>query len=190
MKIRKDFFATRDIDWFCLVNGVPLHAASAGGVILPDLVNDTQKLRDSQYIAYNLPDTYENVFINSNLIRRKLLAGDELKNHNEEDNTYVEYDGPIFEELSMEDRIAIYASSFVSMSKKGFFSFDRSDLNDPESTTYDLISFPVKENFKIENLVLPTTQLNVDLFGDFNTPEMLIKNISLFEGIDLIKLIH
>lgn len=37
---------TRDIDWFCAINGVYVHVASAGGDI-PNFINDYGVLRPS-----------------------------------------------------------------------------------------------------------------------------------------------
>ena len=42
-----------DVDWFCLVNGVPTHIASMGGEI-PSLFRDREKLRRQQDMVANL----------------------------------------------------------------------------------------------------------------------------------------
>ena len=39
MKLKENFIQTRDIDWFMKINGIYIHAASAGGE-LPNFVND------------------------------------------------------------------------------------------------------------------------------------------------------
>lgn len=47
MKFDEAYLYSRDIDWFCIIGGVFCHVASAGG-LLPDVVNDREKLRDIQ----------------------------------------------------------------------------------------------------------------------------------------------
>lgn len=47
MKYDEAYIHSKDIDWFCIIGGVFCHIASAGG-LLPDIVNDREKLRDLQ----------------------------------------------------------------------------------------------------------------------------------------------
>lgn len=47
MKYDEAYLYSRDIDWFCIIGGIFCHVASAGG-LLPDVVNDRDKLRDMQ----------------------------------------------------------------------------------------------------------------------------------------------
>ena len=170
MKIRCDFLATRDIDWFCLVSGIPIQVASAGGIFLPDFVNDRQKMIESQMIVSQLPFLYseEAIYVNEELIKRKLR---------EDDNS-------IYKELniSMEDRIRYYMHSFIPYARKGFFCFDRSLPQDPESTLYDLIAFPYSNGFRRDNFEHPSTRN--ELFMNISSSEWIIKNIERFEGLD------
>ena len=48
---------TRDIDWFCIINGRCAHIASAGG-LLPDRINDRDSLREIQHLV----STSENIY--------------------------------------------------------------------------------------------------------------------------------
>lgn len=187
MKIRRDFLTTRDIDWFCIVSGIPIHAASAGCEILPDLVNDREKLIRSQHIAANLPNKYNNIFVNLNLVKKKLEK--EISNDFEEEGIedLIDVNTPLLEEWTMEERIEFYKSSFVSYAQKGFFSFDRSEPENPESPFYDLIAFPVTDSFNLCQLSLPSTQNN--FFSNFSSTEEIIQNLSRFERLDLNKLL-
>ena len=170
MKIRRDFLATRDIDWFCLVSGIPIQVASAGGTILPDFVNDRQKMIESQIIVSQLPYLFSeaDIFVNEDLIKRKLR----------EDNDFI------YEELniSIEDRFRYYIHSFVPYARKGFFCFDRSKPEEPESTLYDLIAFPRTNEFRRNNIHLPSTRN--EFFMGISSLEWIIENIIRFESVD------
>lgn len=47
MKYDDAYIYSKDIDWFCIIGDVFCHVASAGGMI-PDVINDREKLRDLQ----------------------------------------------------------------------------------------------------------------------------------------------
>lgn len=47
MKYEEAYIYSKDIDWFCIIGDVFCHVASAGGMI-PDVINDREKLRGLQ----------------------------------------------------------------------------------------------------------------------------------------------
>ena len=51
MKYSDDYMYAKDIDWFCVINDNYIHAASAGG-ILPEPINDREKLRKLKKQSY------------------------------------------------------------------------------------------------------------------------------------------
>lgn len=57
MKYTEEYLRSRDIDWFCVINGIYVHIASAGG-LLPVKINDREILRNNQRIVYGLDDIF------------------------------------------------------------------------------------------------------------------------------------
>lgn len=115
---------TRDIDWFGVVNGHHIHVASCGGQ-LPLEVNDQSYLRDLQYEVAMLENiqnddgSYIEVSHNDQYLQQRF-------------STY---------ENSIEAKEQ-YKKSFDSFARKGFWSFDKENINNPEDSHYRLISWP------------------------------------------------
>lgn len=130
---------TRDIDWFCVINGVYVHTASAGGGI-PNFINDYGVLRPSQRAAEALEDinTDEEVHINEAFLREK--------------------------DVNLQQ----YLPSFVRMAKKGFYSFDRTNVDNPEDDHYHLVAWPTHPVNNVENM----PEINSDRLN-FDNPEMM-----------------
>lgn len=139
----------RDIDWFCRVNGVYVHVASAGGSI-PNMINDYDVLRPSQ---------------------RTVAGLDDINNDGE-----VYINEAFLNELGVNNKY--YRQSFVNMAKKGFFSFDRTNIGNPTDDHYHLVAWP---NHLVEDVAhIP----EVVLRGlDFEDPTHL-NNILLVEMIE------
>lgn len=98
---------TKDIDWFCAINGVYVHIASAGGHI-PNGINNRRVLRLIQRAVDALADinTVDEVHINEKALNRI--------------NMNREY----------------YLPSFIRMARKGFYSFDRTNIGNIEDNHY------------------------------------------------------
>lgn len=119
---------TRDIDWFCIVNGVYVHLASAGG-ILPLSFRDREALRTLQHNVAVAPYlfTEEEVVDNKEFLDQRFA------------------DNPKGRES--------YVVTFRDMARKGFVSMDRTNLLDPYDNHYHIVSRPRLWNEKrIENL--------------------------------------
>lgn len=99
--------ATHDIDWFCRIGNQFVHCASNGGR-LPEKVNDREMNGRNQEIVAGLKDVVssDQVIINRGYVYERLG-----KNESPE-------------------AFGRYVSSFVSMAKKGFLSFDRVEGED------------------------------------------------------------
>ncbi|MEE1407245.1 MAG: hypothetical protein U0K42_08240 [Bacteroidales bacterium] len=140
---------TRDIDWFCAINGVYVHVASAGGDI-PRIINDRNVLRPCQRAVEALEDinTDEEVHINDAFLRR------------------------------MNVNLESYLPSFVRMAKKGFYSFYRTNINDPDDDHYHLVAWPTHPVANVENIPV----INSDRL-DFDNPD-LMNDIPLKEIIE------
>ena len=119
MKYPDSYLLSHDIDWFCMFKGLPIHVASAGGII-PDEINDIDQLRRIQYQVEMLPFIFgedEIVFNNDGISR---VLGNGL-------------------ESGWED----YIRSFAIMARKGFFSFDRINYNNPfDEEQFLLVCYP------------------------------------------------
>ena len=118
MKLSQQYINSHDIDWFATLDGRNIHVASAGAQI-PDIVNDRKELRRIQDIVRNLPEHCE-IEINYSAIRKL-------------------YD---FNIEQMDD----YVSSFATMARKGFHSYDKVDINNLSDERYYLIAYPKESN--------------------------------------------
>lgn len=147
MKLSKSYIQSRDIDWFGNIDGIYVHAASAGGE-LPDIVNDRKMLREVQLAVYELKDIYEEnqIVFNEDVIRKRLRDNIErLAEHNIENIEYNE-----------EDSYKDYISTFAAMARKGFISFDRVNAFDITDNRYNWVARPCDfPNSRKPALVLP-----------------------------------
>ena len=108
---------TRDIDWFCIVNGIYVHLASAGG-ILPMSFRDRDTLRTLQHNVAMAPYLFE---------EEDVVENEEFLNQRFADN-------PKGRES--------YVVSFREMARKGFVSMDRTNLTDPYDNRYHIVCMP------------------------------------------------
>ena len=72
MKYDEAYIQSKDIDWFCVIGDVYCHIASAGGV-LPDQINDREKLRDIQKKVFDASDisTENDIVINNEFLLQR-----------------------------------------------------------------------------------------------------------------------
>ena len=105
---------TRDIDWFILDNEKHVHVASAGGT-LPNIIIERDTLNEANIrIAYDLPEIFD-IEINPNLM----------------------------EFLDINDNsLPDYLTSFISMAKKGFYSYDKTFISNRNDNKYHLVAKP------------------------------------------------
>lgn len=123
--------------------------ASAGGNI-PNFINNYSVLRPSQRAAEALVDinTDDEIHINEAFLR------------------------------GMNVNLEHYLPSFVRMAKKGFYSFDRTNVDNPEDDHYHLVAWPTHSVSNVENIPVVNT---VGL--DFDNPEIM-NDIPLTEIIE------
>ena len=127
-----DYMLTHDIDWFCIVNGIFVHLASAGG-ILPPSFRDRDALRQLQHNVAVAPYLFE---------EEDVVDNEEFLNQRFADNP--------------KGRTS-YVVSFRDMARKGFVSMDRTFLTNPGDTHYHIVCWPRGWNeLRIENLEIPT----------------------------------
>lgn len=120
MKYTEDYLRSRDIDWFCVIDGIYVHIASAGG-LLPEGINDRERLCGNQRIVYGLADifTEEEIEVNRTFLSARF-------GNQDGGNQATEY----------------YLESFLSMARKGFVSLDRTNLADLDDNTYHVVCKP------------------------------------------------
>ena len=125
MKYTDDYIFNHDIDWFCIVNGDYIHVASAGGYI-PDFINDKETLRDIQHQVEMLPFIYREDEI---VYNEQVLINVINPNENEARNHYIE--------------------SFTIMARKGFVSYDKTNINNLSDSSYHLVCRPRSNGSKL-----------------------------------------
>lgn len=111
------YIHSKDIDWFCIIGDVFCHVASAGGLI-PNIINDREKLRSLQKRVFDSDFIFDEEEI--------VVNEDFLDQHFGDDK---------------EARKA-YMLSFMSMARKGFVSFDRTNVMDLNDQTYHIVCYP------------------------------------------------
>lgn len=118
MRYPDTYLMNHDIDWFCVVNGICIHVASAGGMI-PNQVNDDETLRGIQHQVALLEDLYSDDEI---VYNEGAIAG-------------------VLGESGAKAR-AQYVESFAAMARKGFASFDRTNIEYLNDNRYHLVCWP------------------------------------------------
>ncbi len=157
MKYNTNYMLTHDIDWFCIINGLYVHVASAGGII-PEAMRDRDELRLLQYNVCNAPDIFreEDIVYNKSFLNSHFPEGE-----------------------ARED----YVRSFRDMARKGFVSMDRTDWINPESDVYHVVCCPNRslETAKPEGFEIKES-CKIQIEGlELNTETKGIKLLVLFK---------
>lgn len=169
----------RDIDWFCIINNIPVHIATAGG-ILPNIMKTKNNYKNNisnGKIINSIKQSEIPPTLNPKL--KEILFGNKTDNTNDYILSVLEIfnlnidDSNRLVDMYIEE---IYAKSFIEFAQKGFCSFDKTNINDPYDGMYHLVAKP---NITVE---LNNFKLNL--------PEIYIDNFCLcddsFNLIDLI----
>lgn len=149
MKYDVQYMLSKDIDWFCMINGYYVHIASAGAV-LPDIINNREELREIQKAVYRLPDIYRD---------------DELTNN---ERAIADLQGYMNNPHFRED----YLRSFKAMARKGFISLDRTELEDPNNPYYHVVCMPPRPLKGIES-----KELN-NIIHQFNSDKVVVDQLN------------
>jgi|GEM_PF-1552437 len=124
---------TSDVDWFgCDIAGNLFHVASGGGKVPKSISEDRTRSLDVNRFVTELKMNQGPVFVNS-MVR------------------------PITE-ISNDSDFSNYVKTFENMSRKGFYSFDKTKLGDFSDENYHLVTKP---GFPIDLDMLPTALQNV-----------------------------
>lgn len=131
----------KDIDWFVQIDHYYIHAASAGGIV-PAVIRENVK--SNEVIAQavrEMPFQFEEEDIIINPYLHQILHLDEqqvlfvlsacnISKENDPIDTYIR---------------AIYGYSFIKFARKGFVSFDKTDINDFDDPCYHWVARPSRE---------------------------------------------
>ena len=147
---RLNYQYNHDIDWFCRINGLPVHLASNGGV-LPGRSYTIKNLVALQHKVANMKQTFR-CAVNSDYLLEYLKQGKyyaELENISEAGvRSLLPESFEIANEVAkLSSTLLIYGWSFIEMAKRGFFSFDRRE----EDGLYHLVAWPAdfdKQSFE------------------------------------------
>lgn len=168
---------THDIDWFCIINGKPIHVASNGGE-LPLCFNKQMIFTQRQYVL-DLPDiegnevsVIESKYLNDT-ISEKYQYWSRIRENEEVAQDFM----AIFGEFNSRK---LYLRSFIQMAKKGFYSFDRIDNHEGDSGFYQMLlrpSFQFRPNDRIP-FFIPDVSVREDLFLNIENPLHLVNLIN------------
>lgn len=178
--ITEKFQKLNDIDWFCILDGTPIHVASAGD-LLPDMYADYKSVAFMKSILKSI--------LTLPLVFCYKLNDNYLDNHvlNEGYEYLGEHDNPIGQDMD-DDWLNImthneplpkklYSTSFVEMARRGFYSFDKTENKEGE---YHLVAYPLNGTIDVQSIDVPYVE-NANL--DFTNPYSLV-NIRLVELIN------
>ncbi len=145
------YLLSHDIDWFALVDGIPVHVASNGG-LLPHDSYKISELTRIQHVVHGLESRY-----------RVGMNVEYLEDYLRETESYPDIDDLTPEEFQLmlperyeADRnlsraLQAYTWSFSEMAAKGFWSFDRIGDEQRDFAQYHLVAWPSDER----NPILP-----------------------------------
>ena len=148
MKYDEAYIHSKDIDWFCIIGDVFCHVASAGGMI-PDVINDREKLRSLQKRVFdsNFIFDEEDIVVNEPFLNQHFGNDEEAR--------------------------AVYLHSFMSMARKGFVSFDSTNVMDLNDQTYHIVCYP-KNPIRLQGFH--------DIYKvEGNVPQKELSNIQLLD---------
>lgn len=175
--ITEEFQKLNDIDWFCILDGIPIHVASAGDLLPVMYANykSVASMKSMLKSILTLPLAFD-YKLNDNYLDNHVL--------NEGYEYLDEQDNPVGQDMD-DDWLSImthneplpkklYSTSFVEMARRGFYSFDKTEGKEGE---YHLVAYPEKGIIDLQLIDVPYIK-NANL--DFTTPDTLV-NIRLVE---------
>lgn len=194
-------YKSTDIDWFCFINGCPIHVASNGGALPRNLYTSNGFIK-----AFNAVQKLEaecKWTINHKFVESKRSAYDYIQSFDENEQKKIlltDFINPDdYKNLSPTD--IAYSWSFIEMAKRGFFSFDR-----VEGNRYRLVAFPEDYFSDLKNLkqisfpIDPIVLLNYHYWFDEKMLKVMSMTRHLFcrqkfsfgldEDVDLIDIIN
>ena len=123
-RLKEEYIRTRDIDWFVRSGEYNIHATSCRGD-LPDIVNDREYIMFNYKDVDDLPTIYqlEEIAINIDFIKRKIFKN--------------------LQDKELYTAIKNYLPWFVNIARKGFVTFDKTNIEDFKDNEYHIVAFPI-----------------------------------------------
>lgn len=154
-----------DINWYFVDPFKRLCVVASGGGLLPFFLLEQNNQNDEFHnIVFDLPERF-NSGRNENVIASVVGLTD--------------------------DNLQQYFRDFDSLAKKGFFVYDKINLNNPEDSEYLLVTYPIYDTRKDPFPINPT---NLDLIPRIKSTLISRTNDSFsetnFEPINLVTLIN
>ena len=168
-----------DFDWFIFGDKIKIHAASAGGEVPKVIQNNIKRNRVTYETVKKMPDIFEKseIKINDSIIRK-------FYNISFEDVQYIQKVCELFIPTMPKDRDFvypdmtskrelfdfyyqnIYCQSFITMARKGFYSFDCVGFQG--NFYYQLMAYPGRKEPEIQLPECPINQcsMTIDDFFD------------------------
>lgn len=121
-----EYLASHDIDWFCIINDTPIHAASNEGDLPYNIKHNALKNRENQNYAFSREYKYNfnEIEINFNQLNRIIKTPEDYSP---------------FEIIEMKNN---YLRTFIDMARRGFYSYDRFEYKEFEDFKYVLVAYP------------------------------------------------
>lgn len=132
-------YKSTDIDWFCFINGCPIHVASNGGELPRNLC--TQQSLINAFDTIQATEPLCDWEINRKFVttrNEKYNYIDEIEESNRDSFLLPDENLTNLKDYKgLSPREIAYSWSFIEMARRGFFSFDR-----VEGNNYSLVAYP------------------------------------------------
>lgn len=121
-----DYLENNDVDWFCIINGLPCHLSSNGGRLHPLVESNRDYNRSIQIRVAEMDDmSVGNPYINDKFV--STIVSEVIDKHREMKETFT---------------AEVYSEYFLEMARKGFFSYDNRFNPQNGQYEYKLIAGP------------------------------------------------
>ena len=134
---------THDMDCFFEINGYPIHIATNGGIVSSKL-GTVEELIEQQSVVTKLEHSFDYELNTAFLESLSIEDFPTDRDFAEIDREFLYFDG-LFENERYHNipfHWKLYSHSFVEMAKKGFWSYDRVDVNEYGTDMYVLVASP------------------------------------------------
>ena len=184
------YLFSHDINWFALVDGIPVHVASNGG-LLPQNSYKISELTRIQHIVHRLEGRYK-VGMDVEYLESYLRGTESYPGI--DDLTPEEFLLMLPERYeanrNLSRALQSYTWSFAEMAAKGFWSFDKIGDEQRDFAQYHLVAWPSDERNPIlpEGLIHILENYESDFHFDRRRPgEVYFQKIPLFRVIRKIR---
>lgn len=128
-----DYLENNDVDWFCIINGLPCHLSSNGGRLHPLVESNRDYNRSIQIRVAEMDDMSVGYpYINDKFV--STIVSEVIDKHRKMERIFT---------------VEVYSEYFLGMARKGFFSYDNHFNSEIGQYEYELIAGPCRiEEYK------------------------------------------